>query len=248
MQTYGESAFWEVLAAIRHRAHVKTLALAAARKRKDGLTREQLRVVLEDEIVSRGITNDPLWVESRADILEASHLGRVRQAWRGLRSIAATLRNPVSPPVDRPRARPISLPLEPQRSHDPSLYHIGSMSGEWTVVKLDPTMRWVLDQVYARPSDKVGEIAAIDVFLVWDDKSPLAQLAVAVQIGSERSRVGMLSGDAAEHFRPALLAASTRGQVASVIGYLTPADGRQPPYLLTLRLPEMKRSYGRSQT
>jgi hypothetical protein len=239
-QTSRQSATWEALAAIRSRAHAKTQALTAARKRKDGLTREQLRVVLEDEMARRGIANDPLWVESRVDILDASHLGRVRQAWRAVRSVASTLRNPIPPPAGRPRARPISLPPEPQRPHDQSLYHVGPLSEEWAVVELDPAMHGVLDQVHAQPPDKVGEIAAIDVFLAWDDGSPLAQSGVAVQIGPERCQVGMLSGDAAEHFHPALLAASTRGQVAAMTGYLRPADGRQPPYLLTLRLPERR--------
>jgi hypothetical protein len=58
------------------RARAKTKAVGTTRERADGLTREQLRVVLEDEMARRDIANDPLWVENWLDILKAT-AGRI---------------------------------------------------------------------------------------------------------------------------------------------------------------------------
>jgi hypothetical protein len=219
------------------RARAKTKAVEAARERADDLSREQLRVVLEDEMAHRDIANDPLWFENRLDILEATRIDRIRRGWLALTNVATALRRPIPPPASSGRAQPLSLPLDPQQPCDQSLYHVGPLGDEWTVVELDPAMRGVLDHVHVSPLDKVGQIAAIRVCLAWEEESSLAQSNVAVQIGSEHSRVGTLSADATEYFRPALLAAAACGQVATMTGYLAPAVDRQPPYLLTLHLP-----------
>jgi hypothetical protein len=161
-------------------------------------------------------------------------------AWRSGRRRASQLFHRLPAPAKRPAAQPIPLADLPPRPYDATVYRVRPLSDEWVVVELDPDSHEPLSTMHAHAQRGAAEIAAMDVYLAWDESAEAHESQVSVRVDRHGPTVGKLTAEDSVRFRSALEVANRQGQVASTCGYLAPADGRTPPYLLTLHPPIAK--------
>jgi hypothetical protein len=185
----------------------------------------------------------PAWECAGTSEVEGPTRGRSLATWLGVwkaaRDRADQVFRRLPAPTDRPATRPISLARLPPRPYDATVYRVGPLSDDWVVVELDPARDELLRITHSNAAYEVSEIATIDVYLAWDG-TEAPESRVAVQVERDGPTVGILAADDSARYRSALQVAKRNMQVASTTGYLAPAEGRMPPYLLTLHPPALE--------
>jgi hypothetical protein len=217
-------------------------AVKAVRIVSQGKTRNELQMLLENELDKRGVKLTPEAVENDVGLLatEREPFGRARI---GLRAVKA-LREAGDSRRERAGAEHVThepvpdtedmFELNDDRFRLPkrAAYPIVGSSHR-VVVKLDPSARGLLDLVAQRDYKQGLHVVIAEVWLAWGTDPSRAELDV--HVGAER--VGRLGPEVAEQLRPAMEAASERDEDPWTHAFLSTSPGAIP-YVMEIRVPE----------
>jgi hypothetical protein len=162
----------------REAADKKKQVVQAARDAGHGKTRDQLRVVFEDELARQDIPADPIWVEQKLDELEWSPGERARQTTQRPWLAGGTLTR---------MARSHGIPETPGWMQPPeeATFRMWAPGREKTSVEIDPRAAVWLERVLTNAPGRVGELLAlIDVWFDWDADAEEGT-RVTVHMGTE---------------------------------------------------------------
>lgn len=234
-------SFKEFFAEHQPQAEARTQAVRAVREVSHGKTRDELRVLLREELDKRDVDMDPVNFAMRVDSLatEREPLGKARIALRGLRALRDLGQS------GRPRVSetPPGEPLQSEGSPEPAwlttperaAYPIWSASLDRAAVDLDPRAEPWLKEAMRSAGPGAVHTCNVEVWLAPDDgESPSRTSRLGVHIGSRR--VGRLDAETTESLRPAIEAAAERDEDARTDAHLTRMPGGIP-YVLDLPLP-----------
>ena len=230
-------------------ARARQEAVKAVRAVSQRKTREELRTLFEEELDKRGLKLPPSTVETQVGLLstERESFGKARIALRGLKALGklAGLQSESAGPVAEraPQESEADTETRPEPD-DPQFdlpehatYPIVGSSRRRAAVGLDPSARAWLDRVAQRGSLGSGPIPGlvlVKTWLTWDTEPSTTQPRLNVHVGTER--VGQLSSDIAEQFRPAMEVVAERDEDPWTHAYLSASSGAMP-YLLEIALP-----------
>jgi hypothetical protein len=192
-----------------------------------GKTRDQLRVLFEDESARLGVPRDPIWVERALDELEWSPAERARQAARGLLIAGKGLTR---------MARSHGIPDAPAWIQPPTYasYHAWAAHREKTPIAIDPDAAPWLDRVLSVAPGRVEDLLAlVDVWFDW--AAPAEGPPVVVNIGARK--VGVLDQKTTDRFISVMESAREHNAKPRSNATLAKATHLSPPYLLVVELP-----------
>ncbi|MHB2000154.1 MAG: hypothetical protein ACYCSI_08210 [Solirubrobacteraceae bacterium] len=222
-------------AGARTKSRAEREALAAVRAAADGKSHDELKAMLAREQRGRGLDPQPLKLESQTARIEAERdpgatRATLRDGVRELFGVGRDLAGLVRRAVRDEEERPPAWMLPPENA----AYPVRAIGQRRSVeVQLDPELTDWLARVAAHAAMKIGPTGMVEVWL-----EPLEPLAggdmLAVHIGGHR--VGVLTGEAAGAYQPAIEAAAERDELPWTEAQLTPIAGPRP-YLLTLAPP-----------
>jgi hypothetical protein len=230
----------EFLAQNRPEIQARTEAVKAVRAVGRGKTRDELRVLLKQELDKRAVRMEPVGFAQTVDSIATEHqpLGKARIALRGiraLRDLGQSRRPHVSETPGEPTERSDDQPepawlMTPERA----VYPIWSASTDRVAVELDPTAEPWLKEAMRTTGPGAVQSCNIEVWLAPDDGEPPSRTSrLGVHIGSRR--VGYLDAETTDVFRPAIEAAAERDEDAQTDAHLTRIPGGIP-YVLDLPL------------
>jgi len=234
------------------RANVQARAEArdAVKAAGSDTTRDEIRLLLEQELGKRGAEEDPLTIEREVEMIlaEREPFGKARFAFRILKQ----LKDSQSPP----RTRPSTLPGQPlsKPSGGPILgvyestddesdwlkpperaaYPVMTPGPKWTPADLDAEARPWLERIGRSDPNRLAPYRDLEVWLTRDDRGSGAESRLAVHIGTER--VGAIRAGREEPFWPVMEAAAERDEDPWMRGRLSTTTD-QMPYLLEVETP-----------
>lgn len=192
-----------------------------------GKTRDQLRVLFEDQSARLGVPRDPIWVERALDELEWSTAERAWQAARGLLIAGKGLTR---------MARSHGISDAPTWMQPPTYasYHVWAKHREKTPIAIDPDAAPWLDRVLSDAPGRVEDLLAlVDVWFDW--AAPEESPPVVVNIGARK--VGVLDQQTTDRFTSVMQSARERHAKPRASATLAKATHLSPPYLLVVELP-----------
>lgn len=216
-------------------------AVEAVRAVSRGKTRDELRVLLKEELHKRQVGMDPVAFALAVDSIATAHerLGRTRVVLRALR-VLRDLGSSIHSDIDEITMNELvqtggcSLPewlSTPERASYPISYPGSSR----IAVELDQAAESWLNAAMKVLSAGASETCNIEVWLAADDgQAPSHTSRLSVHIGSRR--VGHIYDGPIESIRPALEAAAERDEDVRIDAHLTRVPG-DLPYVLDLPLP-----------
>lgn len=227
----------EFLAQDRPKSQARTEAVKAVRAVARGKTRDELRVLLKQELDKRAVSMEPVGFAQQVDSIATEHepLGKARIALRGIRGLRdlgqsgrpQVNETPANEPTDQPEPAWLRTP-------ERAAYPIWSASTNRVAVELDPTAEPWLREAMRTSGPGAVQSCNTEVWLAPDDGEPPSRTSrLGVHIGSRR--VGHLDAETTDVFRPAIEAAAERDEDAQVDAHLTRIPGGIP-YVLDLPL------------
>jgi hypothetical protein len=236
----------EFLTQDRSEIQARTEAVKAVRAAGRGKTRDELRVLLKQELDKRAVSMEPVGFAQQVDSIatENEPLGKARIALRGiraLRDLGQSGRPHVSEtpagetPAEEPTEQSDDQPepawlMTPERA----AYPIWPASTDRVAVELDPTAEPWLKEAMRTTGRGAVQSCNIEVWLAPDDGEPPSRTSrLGVHIGFRR--VGHLDAETTDVFRPAIEAAAERDEDAQTDAHLTRIPGGIP-YVLDLPL------------
>jgi hypothetical protein len=191
-----------------------------------GKSREERRVLFEQELDRHGVPRDPIWVETKLDELEWSTGKRARQKAKNVVLAAGALRVAAGGFADPPAW--MELPADVG-------HPVWAPLCEKTAVDIRPQADVWLERALAEGSHRIGDQTAL--FDVWFDWQPGSEghEPIAVFLGSHE--VGLLNRQATRRLVSAMEASKTGGAKPYARAHLARAERLQPPYLLVVEIP-----------
>jgi hypothetical protein len=216
----------DLWAEARQKVDARRAAISSVSEREGGRSTDELRVMLRDELNSRGLTQSPREIETMLDGIQANSfaakaelrteaVGTLLSIGRGIFSAVRNRNEPTTTP---------SIVVLP----DSAGYPVATSTREWHSVTLDVDAQPFLEQVNGSARKGIDGSMRIQVWLSDDPDG------VAVHIG--RQRVGRFDLEAAQQYLPHMASASPLGLAAVIPARLTRRN-RAPKYLLELEAP-----------
>ncbi len=229
-------SFTETWARSRRESAARDEALNAARAMAPGSSREEIKALLEREQGARGLEVDPLGLERQMERLEAERepFGRATLLIGGVRELLDTGRDIVSG-IRRAVRDEDEPPPAWLRPPDRAAYPVGRIDEKrWAEVNLHPTAKDWLDRVAAHAT-KIGRTHIVEVWLERSSQ-PAGEAPSQLGVNIGEHRVGVLSGEPADAYQPAMDAAAERDELPWTEARLSLLNG-PAPYLLQLPVP-----------